>query len=124
MSAIVRRGVTPRWADSVSYQGLLWIVEVPGAGADITTQTQSLLALLEQQLLAAGSGRAGLLQATIYLADMADLGAFNAVWDAWLPPGQAPVRACLGGVQLADPAWRVEIAVVAAVSVVDGKENV
>lgn len=114
MNAIVRSGVTQRWADSVAYQGLLWMVEVPAEGLDIHTQTHSLLSMLQQRLQAAGSDVEGLLQATIHLTDRSDLAAFNAIWDAWIPAGHAPVRACIAGVQLADPTWRVEIAVTAA----------
>jgi enamine deaminase RidA (YjgF/YER057c/UK114 family) len=51
---------------------------------------------------------------TIYLADMADYDAMNAVWDAWVPEGHAPTRACVQ-VQLSNSKYRVEIAVTAAV---------
>jgi len=39
----------------------------------------------------------------------------NAVWEAWLPPGCAPSRACVQVARLASPGWKVEIAVQAAV---------
>ena len=39
--------------------------------------------------------------------------AMNAAWEAWLPPGQAPARATVEA-RIANPAYRVEIAVVAA----------
>lgn len=35
-----------------------------------------------------------MLQTTIWLADMADFEAMSAVWDAWVPTGNAPARAC------------------------------
>jgi enamine deaminase RidA (YjgF/YER057c/UK114 family) len=38
----------------------------------------------------------------------------NAVWDAWVPPGSAPARACVQVAGLADPGWRIEIALTAA----------
>ena len=38
----------------------------------------------------------------------------NAVWDAWVAPGQAPCRATVEA-PLAKPGWRVEIVVTAAV---------
>jgi enamine deaminase RidA (YjgF/YER057c/UK114 family) len=37
----------------------------------------------------------------------------NAVWDAWVSPGNTPGRACVEA-RLAAPHWKVEIAVVAA----------
>jgi enamine deaminase RidA (YjgF/YER057c/UK114 family) len=37
----------------------------------------------------------------------------NGVWDAWVAPGHAPARATVEA-KLAAPAFRVEIAVIAA----------
>jgi enamine deaminase RidA (YjgF/YER057c/UK114 family) len=37
----------------------------------------------------------------------------NAVWDAWVLPGQAPARICVES-RLADPDYALEIQVVAA----------
>jgi len=36
------------------------------------------------------------------------------VWEAWLPPGSAPSRACVKVAGLVDPGWRIEIALTAA----------
>ena len=43
---------------------------------------------------------------------MADFAEMNAVWDAWVPEGQAPARAC-GEATLARSELRVEIIVTA-----------
>ncbi|EDQ03118.1 hypothetical protein DSM14862_03596 (plasmid) [Sulfitobacter indolifex] len=56
-----------------------------------------------------------MLQAVIWLADMADFDEMNDVWDAWVPEGAAPTRAC-GEAKLADANLRVEIIVTAAVA--------
>ena len=53
-----------------------------------------------------------LLSATIYLPDMADFAAMNAVWEAWVVPGQTPARATVEA-GLAAPDYQVEIQVVA-----------
>ena len=45
---------------------------------------------------------------------VADCEAMNAVWDAWVPPGSAPARACVKVAGLVDPGWRIEIALSAA----------
>ena len=58
-----------------------------------------------------------ILRAQIFLADIADIGAMNAVWDAWVVPGTAPPRATVQAA-LADPAWRIEIVVTAAVALI------
>ena len=54
--------------------------------------------------------------AQIYLADLADFDGMNEVWDDWVPPGDAPPRATVQA-RLANPAWRIEIVVTAALRV-------
>jgi len=54
-----------------------------------------------------------MLSATIYIKDMADFKAMNAVWDDWVPEGHAPARACVQA-SMARPELLVEISVVAA----------
>ena len=116
MSDIQRAGTTPRYSDYTLHNGVVYCVEVPtDETADIRTQTAAMLASLETLLASAGSGKDRLLMATLYLTDMADYVAVNAVWEAWLPPGCAPSRACVQVVRLAAPGWKVEIAVQAAV---------
>jgi enamine deaminase RidA (YjgF/YER057c/UK114 family) len=117
MNDIQRRGVTARYADSVAYGGVIHLVEVPASeGTDIQTQTRETLASIERQLREAGSDPARILMATVYLTDMADLDAMNAVWDAWVPAGHAPARACVKVAGLARAGWRIEIALSAALS--------
>lgn len=111
---IQRHGSTRRYSDSVVHNGTVYLVEVPSnLDANITGQTENLLASIERLLAQAGSDKSRLLMATIYLADMADYSAMNAVWDAWLPEGSAPARACVQA-RLANPGFRVEIVLTAA----------
>ncbi len=111
---IQRLGTTRRYSDAVIHGDTVYAVEVPQSlSADIATQTREVLAGIEKLLLAAGSDKSRLLQATIYLSDMADYEAMNAVWDDWLPAGTAPVRACVG-IRLAHPGYRIEAVVIAA----------
>ena len=112
---IQRNGTTARWSDSVSHGGTIYLVEVPSTlSADITAQSQEMLVSVEQQLLQLGSDKAQLLMATIYLADIRHIDAFNAIWDNWIPAGTAPVRACIEA-KLANPGYKVEIQLIAAV---------
>jgi len=53
------------------------------------------------------------LSATIYLTDMINFPAMNAVWDAWVVAGSTPARATVEAA-LADPKYLVEIMVTAA----------
>jgi enamine deaminase RidA (YjgF/YER057c/UK114 family) len=99
----------------VVFNHTVYVVEVPASlEADVATQTREVLTGLERFLHDAGSDKSRILMATIYLTDMADYDAMNAVWDAWLPAGTAPARACVQVAGLAKPGWRVEIALTAA----------
>lgn len=112
--SIQRFGTTPRYSDAVAHAGTVYLVEVPQTlDADIGTQTHEVLASVERLLLQAGSDKSRLLMATLYLRDMADYAAVNAIWDAWLPPGTAPARACLEA-KLANPDFGLEVVVTAA----------
>ena len=57
----------------------------------------------------------GILRAQIFLADLADFPGMNSVWDTWVVAGHTPARATVQA-KLANPAWKVEIKIVAAVS--------
>ena len=49
-----------------------------------------------------GSDKTQILSATIYLPDIKDFAAMNAVWDAWVPQGHTPARATVEA-KLASP---------------------
>jgi enamine deaminase RidA (YjgF/YER057c/UK114 family) len=79
------------------------------------TSPENLLASVDRLLAEAGSDKSRLLMVTIYLAEMADYDAMNVVWDGWVPAGHTPTRACVQA-KLANPEYRVEIALTAAVA--------
>lgn len=83
------------------------------ATEDITGQTTTMLAKVDNLLEKVGSSREHILSATVYLRDMKDFSAMNEVWDNWVPEGYAPARACVEA-RLARPELLVEISVVAA----------
>ncbi len=84
-------------------------------GADIRGQTRQVLATIDRLLAEARTDSAHILMAQIYLADLADFSAMNEVWDDWVAPGDAPCRATVQAA-LANPAWKIEIVVTAAIS--------
>ncbi|MFT6557223.1 RidA family protein [Sneathiella sp.] len=88
--------------------------QVGTAGASVADQTKDILDKIDALLAEVGSSKSQLLQATIWLADMADFQEMNAVWDSWIDPQNPPTRAC-GESKLATPDYTVEIIVVAAV---------
>ncbi|GAA6183642.1 RidA family protein [Aliiglaciecola sp. NS0011-25] len=83
------------------------------AEKDITEQTTTMLEKVDELLHKAGSDKNHILSATIYVKDMSYFSAMNAVWDAWVPEGHAPARACVAA-KMAREALLVEISVVAA----------
>jgi len=102
-----------QWSDAVVHNGTAYFVEVPESGTDITSQAQAVFAQAERTLALAGSDKSHLLMATIYLKHMSDRVAFNAAWQAWLPEGCAPARACVSA-EMASPDFLLEIVFTAA----------
>ena len=80
---------------------------------DIAGQVRQTLGEIDSLLAKGGSDKTKILTATIWLADIADFAAMNAVWDAWVVSGQTPARATVQA-RLNDPRMKVEIMVVAA----------
>ena len=68
---------------------------LPDSVGDITTQTQHVLDRIDHALELAGTNKSKLLTAQVWLADMRHFAAHNAVWDAWVDPQNALVRACV-----------------------------
>ena len=113
--SIERRHVGQRMSQSVVHNGTVYLAgQVGEPGASVAAQTRQCLEKVETLLTEAGSDKTKILQATIWLDDMAHFDAMNAVWDDWVPEGNAPARAC-GEARLARPDLQVEIIVVAAV---------
>lgn len=83
---------------AVIHDGLVYAVATdPESAPTIEQQTRNTLDALEGYLTEAGSGKAGLLQATIYLTDMRNKPAMNAVWCDWIGDRDNwPQRACVG----------------------------
>ena len=108
-----------RLAEAVVCNGIAWLAgQVPeNLDADAQAQTANVLAQIDTVLRDLGSDKSQVIDATIFLADLADYDAMNAAWDAWVIPGQTPARATVQA-KLANPAWKVEIKIVAAVAAI------
>ena len=113
---IDRRHVGKRLSDMVIHNGTIYLAGqvADDRSADITVQAQQVMANIDRLLAEGGSDKRCLLAATIYLADMADYAAMNAVWDGWIPAGQTPARATVQA-SLAHPDYKIEIQATAAV---------
>ncbi len=114
MPTITRFETGPRMSQAVIHGQTVYLAGQVGApGKSVTEQTRSVLAEVDRLLQVAGTDKTRLLYAQIWLADIADFAEMNAVWDAWVPQGDAPARAT-GEAKLATPDYRVEIIVTAA----------
>ena len=113
---VQRQNVGKRLSEIVIHNGVAYLAgEVPDDGTkDITGQTEEVLAKIEKLLKQAGSDKSKLLSAQIFLPDMKDFAAMNAVWEKWVIPGQTPARATIEA-KLANPAYKVEIMCIAAI---------
>lgn len=114
MSDIERSHTGTRMSQIVKHGDTIYLAgQVGTAGASVAQQTQDCLDKIDALLAEAGSDNTRILQCVIWLADMADFEEMNGVWDAWVPEGHAPARAC-GEAKLARPDLLVELIVTAA----------
>lgn len=81
--------------------------------ANITVQTQQVLDKIDALLTEAGSDKSKILSAQVWISNIGHFAAMNEVWDAWVPEGNAPARACIEA-RLATPDLLVEIGIIAA----------
>ena len=106
----------PRMSQIVEHGGTVYLagqVALDAAGDSVTNQTKDIVARIDSLLAEAGTSKANLLSATIWLADIGTFNEMNAVWDAWIDSANPPVRACVEA-KLALPKYTVEIGIIAA----------
>ena len=88
--------------------------QVGAPGKSVAEQTTAILAEIDRLLALAGTSKANILTAQIWLDDMRDFAEMNAVWDAWVDRSNPPAR-WTGEAKLATPDYKVEIIVTAVV---------
>ena len=104
----------PRMSQAVVHNGLVYLAgQVGEPGASIEDQTRHALSEIDRLLALAGTDKSKLLSTTLWLADMADFAAVNAIWEQWIDPQNPPTRAT-GEVKLVTPDYKVEVIAVAA----------
>lgn len=113
---IQRIDVGPRMSQAAVHNGTVYLAGqvAEDSSQDVGGQTRQVLAAIDALLAKAGTDKSRIVMTQIFLADIADFKAMNAVWDTWVVPGQTPPRATVQA-PLAGPAWKVEIVVTAAV---------
>jgi len=113
--SIVRHHTNTRMSKIVQAQGLVHLCGQTAVGTDISDiagQTREVLSRIDGLLTEAGSSRAHILTATIYLREISDFDAMNAEWESWMPNGAAPARTTVEA-KLASANLLVEITVTA-----------
>ncbi|WP_414472556.1 RidA family protein [Microvirga sp. M2] len=106
----------PRMSGAVVHGNTVYLagqVANQAAGQSVTEQTREILTIIDKLLAEAGTDKSKILMTNIWLTDMATFQEMNAVWDAWVSPGNSPARATVEA-KLAGPQFKVEIAVIAA----------
>lgn len=102
-----------RMSGAVVHGNTVYLSGQTGTGDDVQAQARSALAEVDALLAKAGSNKSKILQATIWLRDMADFEAMNPIWEAWIDPANPPTRAT-GECRLATPDLKFEVIIVAA----------
>jgi enamine deaminase RidA (YjgF/YER057c/UK114 family) len=114
--SIQRFDTGPRMSQVVVHGDTVYLAGVVAnktKGESVTKQTQEILSIIDGHLAKAGTDKSKLLSANIYITDMKTFAEMNAVWDAWVSPGNTPARATVQAA-LAAPQYHVEIMVTAA----------
>lgn len=110
MSIVRIPGTAEGRCRSVSHNGFVWSVAT-AKGATVAEQTRASLAQIESNLREAGTDKHHIVEAVVYLMDMASKAEMDTVWCDWIPRDGWPCRACVGA-PLA-PGTLVEIKVTA-----------
>ncbi len=113
---IQRLNPGPRMCEAARAGNLVFLAgQVPDAlTADIHEQTRQVLAKIDRVLADLGGSKANILSIQVWLSDITDIQAMNAVWDEWVDKGNPPARAT-GGVALARAGMRVEMIATACI---------
>jgi enamine deaminase RidA (YjgF/YER057c/UK114 family) len=112
---IKRIKVGPRMSQAVVHGDTVYLAGqvADDTSADVAGQTRQILTKIEGLLAEAGTDKSKIISANVWLSDMSTFNEMNAVWDAWVVPGDPPARACVES-RLAWPEFKVEIMVIAS----------
>jgi enamine deaminase RidA (YjgF/YER057c/UK114 family) len=114
---IKRIETSGRFAKAVVANGMVYVsgIMARDKSGDVTQQTTDIFAQIDGHLAACGVDKTHLVLANIWLTDIGDFDAMNAVWDAWVDPDNKPVRATVES-RLAGVGGKVEIMVQAVLA--------
>ncbi|SDG36751.1 RidA family protein [Phytopseudomonas seleniipraecipitans] len=113
--SIQRLRTEPRLSEIVIHNSTVYLAGQldENHSAGIEAQTKATLDSIDAFLAEAGTDKTRILSITIFLKDIDDRDGMNIVWDAWVPAGHSPARACVEA-KLYSPDVLVEMTVIAA----------
>lgn len=113
--AVQRFHVGPRLSEIAVHNGTVYLAGqiAEDTKQDIAGQMREVLGHIDRLLAEANSDKTLILSTQIYISDMENFAAMNAVWDEWVAKGNTPPRATVEA-KLANPDCLVEVVVVAA----------
>src|SRR4029078_7768833 len=114
--AVERHEIGPRMSKAVVHGNTVYLAGIVAdspKGKSVREQTQDILRQIDGFLAKAGTDKSQLVAAHVWSTDMDNFAEMNAVWDAWVAPGNPPARATVEA-RLAAPDYKVEIMVGAA----------
>ncbi len=115
--SIKRIKTGPRMSQAVVHGNTVYLagqVASATAGGTVTEQTTEILAQIDALLAEAGTDKSKILSASVFIVDIGTFAELNAVWEAWVSPGNTPARTTIE-TKLAGPQYAIEISVIAAV---------
>jgi enamine deaminase RidA (YjgF/YER057c/UK114 family) len=115
--ALKRIDAGKRMSMAVIHNGMAYLagfVSEHAKGKSVREQTADILAEIDATLKKAGTSKANIVKANIWLTDIGTFADMNDAWDSWVTPGITPARATVES-KLAAPGYDVEIMVEAAI---------
>lgn len=115
MTKIERFKIGPRMSRAVTYNSVVYLAGITAddLSEGVAGQMTQVLRKADQMLSTAGTSKARLLMATIWLRDISDFDQMNVVWESWIDPAIPPARAT-AECKLADAEILVEVILQAA----------
>ncbi len=115
--SIKRITVGPRMSQAVVHGNTVYLsgqVANATAGGSVTDQTKEILGQIDALLAEAGTDKSRLLSASVFITDIGTFAELNAVWEAWVSPGNPPCRTTIE-TKLAADKYAIEISAIAAI---------
>ncbi len=105
------KGAAQGRCKTVIHNGFVWTVAT-AKGKTVADQTLAALETIEANLEEAGTDKHHIVEALVYLTDMATKAEMDEVWCGWIPDGGWPCRACVGANLAADNLVEIKVTAV------------